>query len=431
MKYILAILACVGLFIAYGILGELLGWRHGGGVIPILVLLAALTATWRAITKTRSQQGGVSLVTTSPEANKTTSHEALTPTNTVPPVTLAQTTHQALPPAENTPLPEVTPAPASPPQAKGTDSILNLATVLPLAGAIGSLIGMFEMPDDFYKILRFLVVGGCVAIIIATHRSSLREPNRTGVFLLFGLLAILFNPILPLDLEPTSWVWLNGVALLLLLGGSVWQMRSSAFVQAHKRTIWIVLAVLSAISLVVFGAPPLMRWLDYQKQLAEWNAEASKSNFHHFKLGFHDTKYIKSRLTKAYKARLIDPDWAVRYQWNRHFLDWVSSGAISASNYHKDPATIQKQLFGEDLLEEEVFDRLREAVNSMTNGQIAVGNYLFDVASIIAFPSGDYPAEPEFSSARQQALFLIEDTPLADGSDDEGSEHPPSAQLPQ
>ena len=52
MKYILAILACAGLFMLYAILGrEVFGWKHGGGAIPVFILLAFVAATWRAITK--------------------------------------------------------------------------------------------------------------------------------------------------------------------------------------------------------------------------------------------------------------------------------------------------------------------------------------------------------------------------------------------
>jgi hypothetical protein len=52
MKYLLAILACAGMFILYALLGSVLfGWKHGGGVIPMLLLFAAMAAVWRAITK--------------------------------------------------------------------------------------------------------------------------------------------------------------------------------------------------------------------------------------------------------------------------------------------------------------------------------------------------------------------------------------------
>lgn len=58
MKYVLAILACVGLFILNAVIGAaVFGWKHGGGVIPMLILLAAMGWTWRAITKKRELGG--------------------------------------------------------------------------------------------------------------------------------------------------------------------------------------------------------------------------------------------------------------------------------------------------------------------------------------------------------------------------------------
>jgi hypothetical protein len=47
----LAIAACAGEAFAYAPVGALLGWRHGGGVIPMVILFGILGATWRAITK--------------------------------------------------------------------------------------------------------------------------------------------------------------------------------------------------------------------------------------------------------------------------------------------------------------------------------------------------------------------------------------------
>ena len=52
MKYFLAILTCVGVCIAYLLIGAgVFGWEHGGGVIPMLILFAALGAIWRKMTK--------------------------------------------------------------------------------------------------------------------------------------------------------------------------------------------------------------------------------------------------------------------------------------------------------------------------------------------------------------------------------------------
>lgn len=48
-RYIVAVLACVGIVIIYAVIGALLGWKHGGGVLPMIILFGAITATWKGI----------------------------------------------------------------------------------------------------------------------------------------------------------------------------------------------------------------------------------------------------------------------------------------------------------------------------------------------------------------------------------------------
>ena len=55
-RIILAILACFGIFIIYALIGGLLGWKHGGGAIPALIVLSCMGFTWRAITRTKKEK---------------------------------------------------------------------------------------------------------------------------------------------------------------------------------------------------------------------------------------------------------------------------------------------------------------------------------------------------------------------------------------
>lgn len=55
MKYALALAACFGIFVAYVVLAAVIGWKNGGGMIPMLILVAALIGTWRAIIKKDSR----------------------------------------------------------------------------------------------------------------------------------------------------------------------------------------------------------------------------------------------------------------------------------------------------------------------------------------------------------------------------------------
>ena len=51
MKYLIAISLCCTEIFLYAIIGALLGWKHGGGFIPMFILIAVLGLTWRVITK--------------------------------------------------------------------------------------------------------------------------------------------------------------------------------------------------------------------------------------------------------------------------------------------------------------------------------------------------------------------------------------------
>lgn len=51
MKYVLCVLAVIAEFIAYALIGGALGWKYGGGLIPMMLFYAVVGATCRAIIK--------------------------------------------------------------------------------------------------------------------------------------------------------------------------------------------------------------------------------------------------------------------------------------------------------------------------------------------------------------------------------------------
>ena len=51
MKYVIATIVCAAEYFLLQFAGAIfLGWEHGGGVIPMLIILAICGATWRMIT---------------------------------------------------------------------------------------------------------------------------------------------------------------------------------------------------------------------------------------------------------------------------------------------------------------------------------------------------------------------------------------------
>lgn len=50
-RYAFALLACAGIIVLYIFLCALMGWEHGGGVLPIALLFGFVSFAWGAITK--------------------------------------------------------------------------------------------------------------------------------------------------------------------------------------------------------------------------------------------------------------------------------------------------------------------------------------------------------------------------------------------
>jgi hypothetical protein len=95
----------------------------------------------------------------------------------------------------------------------------SLKQVLAIMAAIGCLVALWDMPDDYYKVLRFMVVAACAAIIWNVQKSGAPEAGKTLVSVAFGMLAVFFNPIMPIDIEYDKWYWIRIIALGLFIGG--------------------------------------------------------------------------------------------------------------------------------------------------------------------------------------------------------------------
>jgi hypothetical protein len=52
LRVALALLACFGVYVVYVIIGVSLGWKRGGGIIPLMIMFAIMGYVWRAITGT-------------------------------------------------------------------------------------------------------------------------------------------------------------------------------------------------------------------------------------------------------------------------------------------------------------------------------------------------------------------------------------------
>lgn len=89
MKYILGFLACLIIVVLYHAVGiAVFGWKHGGGAIPMLVLMAAVISTWRAITGNRKIQGNQLDESCSSHSGSVPTHEVASSSRIQPKVEL-------------------------------------------------------------------------------------------------------------------------------------------------------------------------------------------------------------------------------------------------------------------------------------------------------------------------------------------------------
>ncbi len=73
--------------------------------------------------------------------------------------------------------------------------------------AILLFIGALSMPYGYYQLLR-IVVTICSAIFCF----QFLEENKMNMVYLFGFIAILFNPLIPIYLDKQTWVIIDIVA---------------------------------------------------------------------------------------------------------------------------------------------------------------------------------------------------------------------------
>jgi hypothetical protein len=136
------------------------------------------------------------------------------------------------------------------------NSLRSLKQVLAIMAAIGCLVSLWDMPDDYYKVLRFIVVAACAAIIWNIQKSGVSEISKTLVSVAFGMVAVFFNPIMPINLEYDKWIWIRIVALMLFTGGTLRRHSFQSFLDwwsknGVKAIGWIT--IFSGVAVCIIG----------------------------------------------------------------------------------------------------------------------------------------------------------------------------------
>lgn len=84
------------------------------------------------------------------------------------------------------------------------DEIPILVWIVPV---IALVIGILPLPYGYYPLLR-VVVAGCAGFITWKEYTSNNGSSNTYVFV-FGAMALLYNPIIPIELFKFTWVIIN------------------------------------------------------------------------------------------------------------------------------------------------------------------------------------------------------------------------------
>jgi hypothetical protein len=71
---------------------------------------------------------------------------------------------------------------------------------------------LFEPPYGFYTMLRFVVTIYCGYVAYTFYKMS---EGKNYLYVLFGLLAILFNPIVPIHLDRETWQIIDGGMVIM------------------------------------------------------------------------------------------------------------------------------------------------------------------------------------------------------------------------
>ena len=84
------------------------------------------------------------------------------------------------------------------------------------------LLALADMPSGYYVLMRIIV---CFASAIVAYGSYKRENSLNGSAILFGLMAILFNPIIPVYLyDREIWMPIDIIgALVFVIKGFVFK----------------------------------------------------------------------------------------------------------------------------------------------------------------------------------------------------------------
>jgi hypothetical protein len=108
----------------------------------------------------------------------------------------------------STPAATMTRAPVATPTKKGLPIALWIAPVIVLALAV------FPLPYGYNTFTRIVTCVACIALAYTTYRP---RPGARIWTTFFVLIAIVFNPLIPIYLKKQTWMYIDGATAAVIL----------------------------------------------------------------------------------------------------------------------------------------------------------------------------------------------------------------------
>jgi len=81
-----------------------------------------------------------------------------------------------------------------------------------LIAAVMLLVALGHRPYAYYQVLRFVVCGAAIFMIV--YSSKMKRPEMVCIF---GICAVLFNPIMPIHMSRESWATWDMIAAFFFM----------------------------------------------------------------------------------------------------------------------------------------------------------------------------------------------------------------------
>ncbi len=96
------------------------------------------------------------------------------------------------------------------------DSTQIVPTWVLLGGSLFAFVAIADLPYGYYQLLRWTTCGVAIALAVQLYRTS-----HIGWVWALGILAVLFNPLIPIHFERETWRIFDGTAGFLFLAAFI------------------------------------------------------------------------------------------------------------------------------------------------------------------------------------------------------------------